>query len=1161
MIRKLAVTWFCCIVLMLGGAVAAAQTITGAIRGTVTDPSGAVVSGANVTATNVATGVSNQTVSDPKGLYNFQFLIIGRYTITATAPGFSSASVGPFQLRIDQAAKVDAKLAVGSASTTVNVGSGAGTLLNTQDATLATTISATLLQNMPLNGLNANFATLFTPGAVNPTVSAMGGLLGSARDTDVAGGQSSNAIPSYNGNRQQANNYVLDGVEINEPVANTLGYNPSPFSLGEVKVITANANAEYGNVNGAEVVFVTKSGTNKFHGNAFEYFENQNLADNTFGNKYRNTAKSHFSQHQFGGSLGGPIFKNKLFFFADYEGLRFTVPPSQQTYSVPDVKERQGDFSEVLAVEGTQIYNTGVTATNPTGGTALATPYPGNKIPAILNPVANFLFAHPEVYPLPNHPALPGTVTSGNYLGYNASKTYNDQADGRLDYTVTGKDTLMFKYSYGDVHDAQSQTVVPVIFPTTDDYPFFNGVIDWIHTFSPSLVNEARVGFSRIIANTGIVTDPSGVFGLNGDSLVGIPLGAPQPIPGFTYQAFAGAVENQAFGTSPYAGTYTTDNNFYYGDDFTWQHGTHITRFGVEILRYQNDYFNPSNLSGLLGQFTYTGIFTAAGASPGFDYADFELDDAIGAQKSGQAGLFGQRQYRDAFYVQDDWRVLPNLTVNLGLRYEYDQPIYEAHDKMVSVDLVKAKFNPTAPLSSLLLFAGKNGNSRALYNPYYFSFMPRLGFALQINPRTVLRGGYGITNFLEGTGNGLRMTQNAPFQTSFTLNGGQPSATSPGFPLHVTNGFTGGSSPSTGSQYDVWDPNLRPAVVQQFNLTAEYLINNSTSAQVGYVGEVGQHLAVPVQANQYIAPCAGGPGGATPACLATNAPYYSVVGGGNLIETVSQGTENYNALQAILRHQQTNGLEYNLNYTWAKSMTNNAGGYFGVGGVNGGDSFWQNTYDPSADNGPSNFDVRHNLTGTAIYQLPFGRGRKYGAGWNRLTDEALGGWELSGNAILYSGLPITIYSFTLNTDVNAPGLLDYIARANQYGQEKHVNRSLQHWFGTDPSATPCVTHGQRVTSAGTPSTCTFGNPANGTFGTEQQNAERAPGFRQIDLSLFKAFRTFRSQDLKFRVDAFNAFNISSYSAPNSYIGSSQYGRITGTASPPRQIQLSAIYQF
>ncbi len=1160
--RKWSVMLACTAALLLSGVIAMAQTVTASVRGTISDQSGAVLPGAKITVTNVSTGVAVHTVTDKRGLYNVGFLGLGDYTVTATAPGFESTTTSPFHLQIDQIATIDEKLKVGATSTSVKVSSGAGAILDTDNATLGTSISANTLQNLPLDGLNANFATMFTPGAVNPTVGAMGGLLGSSSGQNANTGYiQASAIPSYDGNRQQANNYVLDGIEINEPVANTLAYNESPFAIQEERVITADADAEYGNVDGAEVVIVTKSGTNKYHGSAFEYFQNQNLADNTFGNKYDGVAKSLFTQNQYGGAVGGPILRHKLFFFADYEGLRYTIPPSQTAFSVPDALEREGNFSELQTIEGITLYNTGVTAANPTGGTANATPYPNNTIP-VLNPVATYLFAHTNAYPLPNHTAEPNTVTRGNYIGYSSSMTGKNQADGRLDYTINENNKLFAKFSYSDVYDSQ-QTVIPVIFPVTDNYPFWNAVVDWVHTFSPSWVNEARAGFTRIVNDVGIVSDPSGIFGFHGNSLVDIPLpnNEAQPLPGFTYQDFTGEDENQSFGTNYNDGTYTTDNDFYYGDDVTWQHGNHVTRFGVEILRYQNDYFNPSNIGGLLGQFTYDGIYTSAGSSPGFDYADFELDDSTGAQISGQSGLFGQRQYRDAYYVQDDWKVRPNLSVNLGLRYEYDQPLYEANNKMVSVNLAKALFNPSAPLTSLLEFAGKDGNSRALYNPFYLGFMPRLGFAYSVTPKVVLRGGYGVTDFLEGTGNGLRMTQNAPFQTSFTISSGTPLPNSPGTPVHVVNGFSNGSSPTTGTQYDVWAPNLKPAIVQQFNLTTQYLINDSTSAQLGYVGEIGQHLAVPVQANQFIAPCAGGQNGA-PSCLEVNAPYYSVVGGGNLIETVSEGVENYNALQAIIQHRESNGLEFSLNYTWAKSMTNNAGGYFGVQGVNGGDSFWQNTYDPAADYGPSNFDVRQNLTGTAIYNLPFGHGQAFGRNWNRLMNEIAGGWELSGDAILYSGLPITITTNPVAADLNQPGLEDFVQRVNQYGPEIHANRGLNHWFGTDPASIPCLTGGQRVLNGtNTPSTCTFGEPATNEFGTEQQNAERAPGYRQIDLSLFKAFPTIKGQEFKFRVDFFNAFNISSYAAPNSNIESSTYGIITGTASPARQIQISGVYEF
>lgn len=387
-----------------------------------------------------------------------------------------------------------------------------------------------------------------------------------------------------------------------------------------------------------------------------------------------------------------------------------------------------------------------------------------------------------------------------------------------------------------------------------DDCPFYMGVIDWVHTFSPSLVNEARAGYSRVVQSVGDVSDPTGLFGKNGDATVGIPL-SNQAIVGFTLMSI-GDSENSSFGVSNTAGQIVTDNNFDYGDNLTWVHGHHITKFGAQFVRYQENYFNPSNLGGLLGVFSYTGAYTAAKSSVGDSYADFELDQAQSAAVSGQSGPFGQRQWRNAVYIQDDWKLLPNLTVNLGLRYGYDQPTYEVNDKMVSVDLQKAYVAPlNTPATSLLKFAGKNGNSRALVNPYYEQFMPRVGFALQLNPRMVVRGGYSITDDMEGTGNGLRMTQNSPFLPSFTNNATNPSPTSGGNPLQVGNGFTSTvPTPGNGTQYDVWDPNFRPAAVQQFNFTTQFLLSSRTSAQLGYVGEVGQHLAVPVLANQYIAP-------------------------------------------------------------------------------------------------------------------------------------------------------------------------------------------------------------------------------------------------------------------------------------------------------------------
>ncbi len=1171
---------FCCLLLLSTCSVIGAQTITGSVRGTVTDPSGAVVPGAEITATNTATGVATHTTADRSGLYNIQFLPIGRYTIEATSKGFSTTSIAPFRLQIDQIAKIDVTLQVGKAATTVSVAASTAPILNTENATLGTTISSNTLQNIPLNGQNVNFATMFVPGAVNPTVGAMGGLQGSERDTSIGGsGQGAQATPSFSGNRQQANNYVLDGVEINETLNNLIGYNPSPFSIQEMRVITGNADAEYGNVNGGEVVMVTKSGTNDYHGDAWEYFENQGLTANTWSNNLNKVAKTRFTQNQFGAAVGGPIFKNKLFFFADYTGMHYSVPTSQGVASVPDAKMRAGDFSEVLAIEGKQFYDN-------SNGKNNATPYANNQIP-ILNPVAKYLFANTAALPMPNNTAniLAGTATSGNYIGHISSHNANNQGDLRIDYTVNSKNSLMGKYSYGDAYDATTQAVLPVYFPLGDDYPFKSALVNWVHTFSSSLVNEARGGFSEVTWHQAIPSDPSGLFGLNGQHVVGIPF-LNQSVVGFSHMAISNCfISNDwsCYGTSINADNFLDDITFDYGDNLTWVHGNHITKFGAQFVRYHQNFLTLSNLGGPLGQFSYNGNYTS-GPSGSYAYADFVLDDSSQVQISGVNAPFAQRQWRDAIYVQDDWKVLPSLTLNLGVRWGYDQPIYEVHNRMSSINLPLANFSPVldpaTPLISTDWFelAGQNGNSRALYNNVsaYSMFMPRFGFAWQMNRRTVVRGGYGITDDAEGTGTGLRMTQNPPFQASFSQSAPKVTATSGGAPFQTENGFPLAAQSSylgsvtvgsiNGSQFDVWDPNFRPAMIQQFNLTTQYLINDMTSVSVGYTGEIGQHLAVPMGLNQYTnLPPATCPSPDSNGCINAVDPYYSVVGPyGFIIETQSNGIENYNALQAVLQHQQSNGLEYQLNYTYSRSMTDNVG-YFGMNGSAQPDPLPQNVYDLRGDYGPSGADTRHNLSGTMVYELPFGRNKKYGANWNRLTDETLGGWELSGDAILYSGLPITIQTFSPTGLTNsAQENDDGVERANQYRPLKIVHRSTQHWFGTDPSAVPCQDEGT-PTNNGVPSSCAYGQPGGPTladqFGNDRVGTERAPGYRQIDLSLFKAFQTVKGQTVKFRVDAFNAFNLASYGPPVYGIDSSSFGVIRNTLSPPRQIQISAVYQF
>ncbi len=1131
-----------CLVLVIGaGRSAMAQTITGSVVGTVTDPAGAVIPGAKVSATNAATGVTTGTVTNQDGLYNLRFLPIGSYNITVTAPGFSITSVGPFALEVDQIAKIDARLKLGNTSETLNVSAEAQPLLQTQDATLESTISSNTLSTLPMNGLNFQTATLFVPGSVNPSLAYMGGQDGNERNVDWLG------VPSFNGNRAQTNNYVLDGVEMNETINNLSAYNPAPDAIQEMHVITGNADAEYGNVNGGEILVITKGGTNQFHGSAYDYFQNNNTAGTAWSNSFAGVPSTAFTQDQFGVTGGGPILKHKLFIFGDYLGFRYHTG-GEGVASVATQAMRNGDFSDLLSSQygGIQLFD------NQNGkGFANATPYKNNQV-SIANPVAKFLFAHPQVYPLPNKAPSAGQLDLDNYQGPTKGQTHNDQGDVRVDYTLGPRDNVMGRYTDGDAYD-YSTPVVPVFFPGTNDYPFQSLVTNWVHTLSPALVNEFRAGFSRSIVDSGVPGDSSGLFGTNGDNLVGLPM-SNQAFPGFSQMAFASAESN--VGTVAIV-TQFHENNFYYADNFTWQHGRHATKFGAQILRYQQNTYYAGN-SGALGQFYYSGQYTAGANSPGYGFADFVLNQAAVASLGGVSGDNGQRQYRNAYYAQDDWRVRPNLTVNLGLRYAHDQPVYEVNNKEASVNL--SDMNDIS--ASGIEFAGKDGNSRALYNPYYLEFMPRVGFAWQVSPRFVLRGGYGITDDLEGTGLNWRMTQNAPFQGSFVASPTPPTATSSGLaPLPVQNGFSLGPSALQVSyfNYNAWDPNLKPALIQQFNLAWQLLIDNKTTAQLGYVGEVGQHLVIPEEADQFTTSASGVlADGDCSGTIAPPAPACNLVGNeGNLQVTDSEGYSNYNAMQATIRHQMSGGLQFTFNYTWAKAMTNNAG-FYGVGGVSESSSFLQDIRNPHGDYGPAGQDARNAFNGYGTWALPFGRGMRFGGNMNRALDEAAGGWKLSTSVVMYSGFPLTMYSYE-DYYVNS-----WAAHSLHFRPMAIRHRTVQNWFGSDPSAVPCITfdnNGDTIDNG----TCAYGVESFNNFGNAQNGSERAPGFRQVDLSAFKTFKITESQTLELRGDAFNALNIASYGPPNSQLEDAAYansfGLITNTNSSQRIMQVSMHYRF
>jgi Carboxypeptidase regulatory-like domain len=1130
-IRSLRLILGCTLTMMAGVPLAMGQSVNGSVTGGVTDPSGAVVAGAHVVAHAVDTGVDTSTTTNATGIYNIDFLPIGRYQVSVQATGFNTETLPAFSLEARQTVQFNVKLSVGSSSMTVDV-SAAAPILNTTDPTLDSTFTANTISNFPLNGLDFSALTLYVPGSVNTS--------GTTGTTSIERSLQYTDTPNINGNRAQSNNYTLDGIDMNEPFNNLISYSPAPEALEEVKVVTADSPVDTGNVNGAGVFSILKTGTNHFHGSAYGYEQDFRLNANSWAHGNEDLPTSPFSQAQFGGTIGGPILHDKLFFFADYLGSRFHTGGTG-TASVLTSAMRGGDFSALLsAASPIQLYD-------PLNNFA---PYVNNKGVPIVNPVAQFLIANPKYYPLPNATPTDGLVAN-NYQAPTTQYKANNQGDVKIQYNIDPADTLTGFYSVSTAYDG-STPVLPISFPGVNLYPSWLVGSNWVHTFSPSLVNSARIGFTRTDWNQGVPQDTTGAFGTSGDAKVGITF-PNQSLAGFTNQGLNnnGATLSDV-GTPAFLGGFV-DNTYTYMDTVTWQRSKHSLTMGVQALRYQVNYPTANN-DGFLGTLNYTGAFSSnpnAANAPGYAGADFLLDRVQTAQATLSSINVGQRQWRIAGYFNDNYRVTPRLTIDFGGRYEFDEPWIEQHNKTGTVDLTTgqilyaAQVPVGAPVGSGLC------SNRACYQPNFLQFMPHIGFAYQFNDRLVGRIGYGANSFFEGNSENQRLTSITPFIQAVNVSVVSPTPTSVTAPRTAEEGFSGGTT-QYGGTFNAYPQNIQPAFVQEYNMTLEYAVARNTSLQVGYVGETGQHIEDYGNVNQYTV------NGDPTSAPFYNSPYIGVngvdaslgVGSNSLLITESRAKMNYNALQVVLRQHVNHGLEFTVNYTYGKALTNSLGNY--SLNVNGYSGAFQNYYNSAADIGPAGYDVRHDISGTGVYALPVGRGQQFLPSANRVLDEAIGGWKIAVAGVGYTGFPegLTGPGNNSNSDGNS--------RPNQYRKLVIRNRSINNWFGTDPSAIPCTQPG--VDNG----VCAFGVPAPNTFGTSSNGVVRGPGFLNVDMSAFKDFHLFEAHTIGFRFDAFNAFNIVSYGNPDVGITDTTFGDIVSgesIRSTERRLQFSAKYTF
>ena len=1096
--------------------VLSAQTITGSITGVVTDPSSSVIPNVKIVATNAGTNLAYPTTTNDAGVYNLVFLPVGRYTVSASAQGFKQALLGPFALDVNQIAKVDVKLEVGEVTQSVEI-TGIAPVLQTESTATGDSLTAEKLSSIPLNGRNFASLTMLIPGAISTSPNAM----------NTSGRvQGSGSRPQVNGNREQTNNFLLDGIDNNDSIDNRVGYQPNVDALQEVKVITGNGSSEFGNVGGAIVNATLKGGTNQFHGNVFEFLRNQKLDANGFFANRSKAPRAPLRRNIFGGTLGGPVIKNKAFFFVDYEGTEQRTSGSA-TASVAPAAWRTGDLSDFLT-KSNQI----VRDPNTGPDVASRTPFPGNIIPAnrITNPVAQKLFSSPDLYPMPNNAGTGTLGIASNYLSGSASRLSNKQGDIKGDFRLSDKDALSARWSVSDYQSVGSQAALPVFMTSGNFAPTQSAVLTWTRTISATVINEARMGYTRVHIDEGLPIDWSGLLG-EANAKFGIAGG--QPVPGLSSVPLGSGLSG--IGTGASIGR-TVDNKISYGDNLAWQKGAHFLRIGGQAVRYrQNRYYAGNN--GALGLFGFDGSYS------GIAYGDFLLNALVSKGRGAVVGKWGHRSWRDAVFIQDDWKVARNLTVNLGLRWEYASPIYEVADRQVNINTYTGQ----------LLYAGKDGNSRALYDPYYKQFEPRVGFAWNPTRRLVFRMGYAISTFMEGTGANLRLPLNPPFffESNVNYDPRTPGDIRVGFSDTPSTGVLNGprTGPNPYFQPRAWDQQLRPQFTQQYNATLEYQFTNFTSLTVAYVGQVGTHLVDPHEANN---PLPGVGPVATWAPADSRRPLAAALPNvSNIALTESAARMSYNALQVSGRHRLRGGVTLSGFYVWSKSIMDNLG-YYGCASVSSDGAYWQDAYNRQANKGPACFDSRQNGSIGGVYDLPFGKGKKFGSSWGRAADLVAGGWQLDYFMNAHSGFPVTATASTANTGGRTPR---GNVRANAYLPYVITSQNVDHFFGTVTASNFCA-------AGVNDGTCAFGIPAVGTLGSAGVGTLRAPSFFNLDASIAKKFNVTESKYLLLRGEFFNALNHVSWAPPGRDITSpASFGAIGGQVQNARNIQVALKFHF
>ncbi len=1073
----------------------AAQSPQASISGTITDTQGAVVAGVTVSAVNAGTGAQTVAKSNDVGFFSLQALPLGPYSVRVEHGGFQSLLQNGIRLTTGQTLELNVTLKVGSISETVAV-AAESPLLETRSSGASQLIEAKTIEDIPLGDRRALNIMELQGGAVFVSYES---------------GQ--RPYFSIGGGRARSQNFLLDGgnaqtirlgqaqVEVDPPVE----------TLQEIRVLTNGFSSEFGGSAGGIVVMNTKSGTNQIHGSLWEYFRNEKLDAGNFFSPWVNSQKvrAPVRYNVYGGTFSGPIRRNKAFYFLGYEGSR-RRDGSTVTLTVPSALERAGDFSRTLNSNSSPalIYDPN------TGTPAARTPFPGNQLPATrIDPVSLKVL---QAYPLPNRPP-DDPAGSNNFNANTVNVVDRDHVTGKVDYNLSDAHKLSARVLWNRQDSGlRSVYAIPAADPSTNSFGNgWNILGAWTAIIRPNLINEWRAGW---VTRTALIYSQS--IGLNYPSKLGLQGIPDDAFPRFNVTGYAPLGSNQQFREQ------TPIQQGQLANTTTWITGTHSIRFGVDLRRSRNrDYrlqlasgafsFNRA-ITGLLGRNT-TGNGVAAlllGSPSGFQAAKPPVIDRTSLYLAG--------------FVQDDWQIAPNLVLNLGLRWELDSP-FGTRDNILSGFDPKA-INPVSGTPGVVKFAGVNGFPSSPHKTDWNNFAPRVGFAWKPlgSKRTVVRGAFGLFFAAPYDGGAAVTSSILGFGDALVIPTGQdgvsvPFRLSDPIPVRIVRNtlddsfgaVPAGTTPNTSVSF--YDRDRATGYSQQMNLAVQRELNGSTMAEVSYMGNLSRKMAgASLSINQV-----------RPELLTAGAnqarrpfPQFSDV----QIESPSIGVMNYHAMIARLQRRFSGGFNLLATYTWSKALGNTTS-LQGLGDVG---SSYSNYYNRRADYGPTDNDIRHRLTWSSVYQIPYGRSRRHES--RGTVGALLGGWSVSSVFIWQTAAAFTVRTATNTTQAFSAGPLraDVVRNPNLNSS----NRSLKRWFDTDA----------------------FLQPAVNQFGNQGVNVVRAAGRTSVNASLLRDFHLRENIRLQFRAEGFNVLNHAIFGLPGDVLGNPGFG-IMNSAAAPRQLQL------